>query len=117
MRCLRSVVAGSRKAPLVGIEDASGCVTMDTAVGSQLITSTIAYLKEVDSHDTPVVGGSSSLHREESAQIKEELNLISAGMLPLCYKDLVSASIHLAPPRSPEHVMLPSEEAPRTSAS
>lgn len=89
---------GPRKAPRVEIEDALGHVIVDAVADNQPATSTTAYSKEVDPQDAPIVGGSGSLHGEESTQVKEELSLISAGMLPPRYKELVSTSIHLAPP-------------------
>lgn len=49
-------------------------------------------------------GSGSSSHGCGLAQVKEELGLVSTGLLPPSYKELVSASIHLAPPRFHEGV-------------
>lgn len=69
----KSAVAGRRKAPHVGIEDAPGCVTLDAAASDHLVTSIAAYLKEVNSQDTPAVRGNNSLHEEELAQVGRSL--------------------------------------------
>lgn len=88
---------GSRKAPRMGIKDALERVTVDAVEDDQLAAPTVAYLKEVDLQGMPVAGDSGSLHGEESAQVEEELSLVSIGVLPPRYKELISASIHLAP--------------------
>lgn len=80
----------------MGVEDAPRCIIVGATTGDQPVASIAAHFKEVNSQDTLAVGGSSSPQGEESAQIKEELSLILVGMLPLHYKKLVSASVHLA---------------------
>lgn len=70
---------------------------VDTAIGNQPATSKAAYLKEANLQYLPMSSGSNNSDKGELAQIEEELSLISAGMLPPRYKDLISTSVHLAP--------------------
>lgn len=52
----------------------------------------------------PTGRDSGNLHSEESVWVEEELNLISIDVLSPHYKELVSASIHMAPPHFHESV-------------
>lgn len=88
----------------MGIEDSPGRAAVDTSMDDQLAISTVVGPKEVSSQGLSSNGGNNSSYKDGSAQIEEELNLISAGMLPPRYKELVSASAHLAPPRFHESI-------------
>lgn len=80
----------------MGIEDAPKRVIVDVTTGDQPIAPIVAYSKGVNSQGTLAAEDSGSLHGDESAPTEEELNLVSAGVLPPHYKKLVSASIRLA---------------------
>lgn len=102
----RTVTVRARKAPWMGIEDTPGRIAamVDITGDDQPATFLAIHPKEVSSQGPSIASANSSSHREESAQIKEELSLILTGVLPPSYKELVSASVYLAPPRFHESV-------------
>lgn len=87
-----------RKAPYFGIRATLGCVTADAVAGNQPGAAIVSPEEEVDWQGPFVSGGGGSSHGKESAQAEEELSLISADLLLPRYRELVLASIHLAPP-------------------
>lgn len=87
--------AGACKAPRVSVEDTPGHIIAATDVIREAQTPPSASRK-VSSQDPSTVGTSSNSLSGKPTQIEEELNLLSAGMLPPRYKGLVSTSICLA---------------------
>lgn len=81
-----------------------GRVTAEAAVSNQPETTTVAPEEEIDSQGASASSDGSSSHGGKLAQVEEELSLISASLLSPRYKELVLASIHLAPLRFHEGV-------------
>lgn len=88
----------------MGVHNAPRRVGVETAAGNRLATSTVAQGQEVDSQDASATNDSGSLPRDELALVEKVLGLVLAGVLPPRYKELISASIHLAPLRFHEGV-------------
>lgn len=95
----KSIPTQVRKAPRVRTEDTPGRATtaVDMAEAEQVPLSP-AGTQEEAGLPGPSSNRASDSDQAKPMQTEVELSLIFAGMLPPCYKELVSASVHLAPP-------------------
>lgn len=97
----QNTIVGVRKAPWTGIEDTPGCATTSREAAKGVRPPSLATLapRGLTSYGSSIVSLNNSSCGGDQTQIKEELAMIIVGALPPCYKDLVSTSVHLTPPR------------------